>query len=132
MTSVVVALRDGSWLTRERTVIVAVACLAFSLAAFGYIVLSAHGLLDFKGRPIGTDFASFYAAGTAVLHGHPGAPFDPALHHAGEQAIFGPQVDFFAWQYPPFFLLIASPLALLPYGVALAAWQGTTLLLYVS
>jgi Glycosyltransferase family 87 len=33
------------------------------------------------------------------------------------------------WHYPPSFLLLVWPLALLPYPVALAVWLGLTLAL---
>jgi hypothetical protein len=40
-------------------------------------------------------------------------------------------VPYFGWHYPPLFLLIAAPLALLPYGAALATWMAATLPLYL-
>jgi hypothetical protein len=131
MHAALAALRDGTWLTRERIRLVAAACLALTIVALAAIVLTGKGLHDYKGRPIGTDFASFYAAGTAVLAGEPGAPFEPVRQQAREKAIFGPDTEFFAWQYPPFFLLVAAALAFLPYGLALAAWQLGTFGLYL-
>ena len=76
------------------------------------------------GRPLGTDFSNVYAAGTLVLDGQPQAPFDPALQYAREQAIFGAATPFYGWHYPPFFLVIAAALALMPYKLALLVWQG--------
>ena len=38
----------------------------------------------------------------------------------------------YGWQYPPFFLLVAAPLALMPYLPALIVWQLGTLLLYLA
>src|SRR5204862_1691280 len=81
--------------------------------------------------PLGTDFSNVYAAGTYVLEGNPAAPFDPRLQHAREQAIFGANTPFYGWHYPPFFLAVASALALLPYQLALIVWQGVTLVLYL-
>jgi alpha-1,2-mannosyltransferase len=124
-------LRSGDWLTRERVRLVAVAILGVSIVALVYLVVTAHGLVDTQGRPLGTDFSSFYAAGTHVLDGHPDAPYDMARQHARQQAIFGPATPFYGWLYPPFFLFIAAALALLPYGVALAVWQAVTLGLYL-
>ena len=72
-----------------------------------------------------------YAAGQLVLEGHPAAPFDPAQQHARERAIFGEATPFYGWHYPPFFLLVAAALALMPYPLALALWQAVTLLLYL-
>jgi hypothetical protein len=131
MQAALAALRDGNWLTRERIRLVAAACLALTLIALAAIALTAKGLNDYKGRPIGTDFASFYAAGAAVLAGEPEAAFDPPRQFVREKAIFGPDTQFYAWQYPPFFLLVAAPLALLPYGFALALWLAATFALYL-
>jgi alpha-1,2-mannosyltransferase len=124
-------LRSGAWLTRERIRLVAFGILGVSVIALVYLVVSAHGLVNRQGRPLGTDFSSFYAAGTHVLDGHPDAPYDIARQHARQQAIFGPATPFYGWLYPPFFLFIAAALALLPYGGALAVWQAVTLGLYL-
>src|SRR5271156_3730092 len=124
-------LRSGAWLTRERIRLVAIAVLFASAVGLIYLLVTANGLVDIQGRPLGTDFSSFYAAGTHVLDGHPEAPYDLARQHAREQAIFGLATPFYGWLYPPFFLFIAAALALLPYGVALATWQAVTLGLYL-
>jgi alpha-1,2-mannosyltransferase len=124
-------LRSGAWLTRERARLVAGAILGVSGLALAYLVVTAHGLVDTQGRPLGTDFSSFYAAGTHVLDGHPDAPYDIARQHARQQAIFGPTTPFYGWLYPPFFLFIAAALARLPYSAALAVWQAVTLGLYL-
>ena len=96
-----------------------------------YLLVTANGLVDTQGRPLGTDFSSFYAAGTHVLDGNPAAPYDLARQYAREQAIFGVSTPFYGWLYPPFFLFIAAALALMPYGAALAAWQAVTLGFYL-
>ena len=124
-------LRSGAWLTRERVRLIAVAILGVSIVALVYLIVTAHGLVDTQGRPLGTDFSSFYAAGTHVLEGHPDAPYDMARQHARQQAIFGPATPFYGWLYPPFFLFIAGVLALLPYAAALAVWQAVTVGLYL-
>jgi alpha-1,2-mannosyltransferase len=125
------ALRSGAWLTRERIGRVAVLVLIASAAGFLYLVVTANGAVDRQGRPLGTDFSNVYAAGTYVLNGHPDAPFDAPQQYARERAIFGEATQFYGWHYPPYFLFIAAALALLPYGLALAVWQATTLGLYL-
>ena len=124
-------LRSGTWLTRERVRLIAAAILLASVAGFLYLVVTANGLVDTQGRPLGTDFSSFYAAGTYVLDGDPEAPFDIARQQAREQDIFGAATPLYSWFYPPFFLAVAALLALMPYGLALAVWQAVTLGLYV-
>ncbi len=124
-------LRSGAWLTRERIRLIGAAVLIASAAGFLYLVVTAHGLIDQQGRPLGTDFSDVYAAGTYVLDGNPEAPFDLARQHAREQQIFGEATPFYGWHYPPFFLFVAGALALMPYGIALAVWQAITLGLYL-
>ena len=117
-------LRSGAWLTRERIRLVAVAILFASGVGFLFLVVTANGLVDTQGRPLGTDFSSFYAAGTYVLDGNPEAPFDLARQYAREQAIFGAATPFYGWLYPPFFLFIAAVLALMPYGAGACGVAG--------
>jgi alpha-1,2-mannosyltransferase len=124
-------LRSGAWLTRARIRLVALAVLVASVAGFLFLVVTANGLIDREGRPLGTDFSNVYAAGTYVLDGSADAPFDPSRQHAREQQIFGEATPFYGWHYPPFFLFVAAALALLPYGVALTLWQALTLGLYL-
>ena len=124
-------LRSGSWLTRERARLVAVVMLAATVLSTLFLVGTSDGLNDRFGRPLGTDFSNVYAAGTYVLEAEPAAPFDPARQYAREQAIFGAATPFYGWHYPPFFLLLAAPLAALPYWLALLVWQGGTLGLYL-
>jgi hypothetical protein len=131
MTGFAETLRSGSWLTRERARLVALALLATSLIGTAFLVATSDGLNDRFGRPLGTDFSNVYAAGTYVIDGAPAAPFDPAAQHARERAIFGPATPFYGWHYPPFFLGLAALLALMPYALALAVWQAVTLGLYL-
>ena len=125
------ALRSGDWVTRDRVRFAAAALLIAFVAALAYLVATSDGLNDTLGRPLGTDFSNVYAAGTLVRDGEPQAPFDPARQYAREQAIFGPATPFYGWHYPPFFLLVAAALATMPYPLALAVWQGASLLLYL-
>lgn len=124
-------LRNGDWLTRERIRLVAVALLFASAAGFLYLIVTSHGGIDRQGRPLGTDFSNVYAAGTYANEGRAAAAFDPAQQFARERAIFGDTTQFYGWHYPPYFLFVAAPLALLPYGLALAVWQIATLGFYL-
>ena len=118
-------------MTRERITVYPLLILAAFATGLIALIATAHGLNDYDGRPLGTDFSNVYAAGVAVLHGDPTAPFDIMRQWACEKAIFGAATPLYGWHYPPFFLLIAAPLASLPYIWALALWQISTLALYL-
>jgi alpha-1,2-mannosyltransferase len=124
-------LRSGAWLTWPRLV----AYLRLLLATYAILILvgllTATGPMDALRRPLGTDFSQVWAAGVAVLAGHPEQPFDPALHAAAQRALFAPDTLFYGWHYPPYFLAVAALLALLPYIPALLIWQGTTFAVYL-
>jgi alpha-1,2-mannosyltransferase len=125
-------LRSGQWLTVERARGYSLILLGlYAIAIVGWIALS-HGLVDRNGKPIGTDFSSFYAAGSLVLDGRAGDVYDMAAHYARQQQLFGAATPYYGWLYPPMFLFVAAPLALLPYPLALAAWQGGTFALYLA
>jgi hypothetical protein len=106
--------------------------LGFVSAAgvLGWIALSRGGL-DINGKPLGTDFVSFYAASKLALAGHPAQVYDTASHLAAQTGLFDRDIGYSAFFYPPLYLLICLPLALLPYLASLALWQGATLLLYL-
>jgi alpha-1,2-mannosyltransferase len=132
MSTFLAAMRDGQWLTRERIRLWALAVLAASVIGLGFLLVTSDGLNDYQGRPLGTDFSNVYAAGTYVLDGKPAAAFDWPAQHARERQIFGNKTPFYGWHYPPYFLFIAGLLALMPYALALAAWQAATLGLYLG
>jgi alpha-1,2-mannosyltransferase len=132
MSAFFATLRDGHWLTRERIRLWALAALAASVIGFIFLVVTSDGRNDYQGRPLGTDFSNVYAAGRYVLDGEPAAAFDWPAQHARERQMFGEQTPFYGWHYPPYFLFIAGLLALMPYALALAVWQGATLLLYLG
>jgi hypothetical protein len=131
MAPILAALRDGAFLTPERLRVYPGALVAGFVIFITYLFCTAHGLLDYDGRPLGTDFSNVYAAGMAALSGHPAAPFDILLQQRQEQALFGAATPLYGWHYPPFFLLVATLLALLPYLPALIVWQLGTLGLYL-
>lgn len=94
-------------------------------------------------RPLYTDFTPTYAA-SLLLRSHPAemlyhpatmrAAQTQAAHaaYAGITAQQARNVGFSAWQYPPTFILVALPLALLPYLPALFAWLALTAIPYLA
>jgi len=128
--NVLSSLRSGAWLTPTRLRAYPVLLIAITLAAIVAAVDTAHGMIDVTGRPLGADFSQVWAAGVSVLEGNPALPFDPPQHYALLRRLFGPATPFYGWHYPPFFLALATILAMLPYLWALLVWQASTLALY--
>jgi alpha-1,2-mannosyltransferase len=129
-------LVQASWLDESRVIGYArIFVCMFALATVGWIALS-PGLIDPNGKPIGTDFMTVWSAGKLVLAGEPAAAYDYARHlEVQRQALpWGEdqETPYYGWHYPPFFMLVAAVLALLPYGAALAAWTAVTLSLYLA
>lgn len=120
--------RSGEWVDARRVRLICVLLLATTILSYAALLLTSHGTLDWKGRPIGTDFSDVYAAGWMADHGRAAAAWVWPEHYRVQQALHHSRtVPFYGWHYPPPFLLIASALATLPYLPALALWQGTTL-----
>jgi hypothetical protein len=79
--------------------------------------------VDRFGNPLGTDFVSFWTASRLALEGHIGTVYEPAAHEAVEQALFpAGNLGYYAFFYPPPFLLICLPLGLVSYSAALIVW----------
>ena len=72
---------------------------------------------------LGYDFTGFYAAGQLVLRGQAAQVFDAVALFAAEQAANNVE-SVLPWAYPPVSFLLVSPLALLPYKVALIVWMA--------
>jgi hypothetical protein len=125
-------LRSGSWLTPERLRVYPALLLAFLAIAILVLIVTTDGRHDLLGRPLGTDFAQVWVAGTEVLSGRPEQPFDILAHLAEQRSFFGAETDVYGWHYPPYFLALAALLALMPYAVALAVWQLSSLGLYLA
>jgi alpha-1,2-mannosyltransferase len=101
-------LRDARWLTVERA----------NLYGFGLLVaylLAAVFKAAFEAADLGVDFRVYWAASSFVLYGHPS--------HAYAAAGF---------LYPPIYLLVCWPLALLPFAASALAWTAATGAIFVA
>lgn len=127
------ALRRGDWLTGERLRNYPLILIVAYVVAIAWMIATSHGGVDYKGRPLGTDFSDVWTAGRLALSGDALSAYDPRAHYAAQQAAFHKaDIPYYGWHYPPFFLLLAGALASLPYLAALAVWQGATLPLYLA
>jgi alpha-1,2-mannosyltransferase len=119
-------LREANWLTRDRA---RAYCMIVFFVTFGAVVLwiaLSHGGIDRSGKPLGTDFVSFWTASQIALGGHPANVYDIAIHQAAQSALFPQSEGYVAFFYPPAFLLICLPLAMLPYFWSLCLWLSVT------
>jgi hypothetical protein len=105
----------------------AIAMIVGTLTSLAFLFVTAHGTLDRLDRPLGTDFSSFWTAGSMALEGRAALSYDWPSHWAVQKHTHGIDM-FFPWSYPPIFLLVAAAFAALPYVPALLAWQGASLL----
>ncbi len=128
MAAIMLALRAAPWLGAQRASAWAGILAALSIISALSLIGLTHGggIPDPWGRPLAADFSSFWTAGGLALQGLPASAWDPAAHAAAQIASFRPDAgygtDYYAFFYPPPYLLICLPLALLPYGPALAVW----------
>jgi alpha-1,2-mannosyltransferase len=126
-------IRDARWLTRQRLSTYPKLFVAAYLIVAALQLAMTHAGMYPNGQPIGADFVNVWAASASALKGHPAAIYNSALHHQMEQAaLSNPRVGLYGWHYPPMFLIVALPLALLPYLWAYFAWEGLTLAAYAG
>ncbi len=125
-------LKLGAWLDKARIRNYSLIILMVNVMILVGLFATANGQLDALGRPIGIDFSQIWVAGLETLRGEAGMAFDTARHMRLLQAEFGVQDIVFIWAYPPFFLGLAAVLATLPYLLAFAVWQTSTLMVYLA
>src|SRR5580704_2615309 len=106
------------------------ALAALYLVYFVIVYRAGSWIVGSTGLPIYTDFAVFWAAGMQTLHGNLAALYDSGEFMKVQAALFPPGDAFYpSWSsYPPTFLLVLAPLALLPYRFAFITWDMVTLL----
>jgi alpha-1,2-mannosyltransferase len=128
---IVALFREAPWLTPKRlrdysTLFIAAYVVAALWALMG------QGINDPLGRPIGTDFLSFWTVSSALHHGEASAIYHPDQLAALERMADPASDLFYAWLYPPIALLIVYPLAFLPYLWSLLAWLSIGLGAYLT
>jgi len=113
------------WLSGRRarayTRIVLGATLAVAVLRIGMSV-AGTGPLGFE---LSSDYLSFWAASHLALAGHAVDVYDVAKHWAVQRAIV-PDTGYSAFLYPPVWLLLCLPMALLPFWWSLAVFLAAT------
>ena len=83
--------------------------------------------------PMSRDFISFWTVGELALEGHAADAYREMPHFFKELALHGDTTQlYFAFFYPPFFMLLCAGFALLPYFPALCLWLGSTFIGYAA
>jgi len=124
-------LSQAVWLHRARIIGWSGILLTAELVALAFLIAWTHGAFVPIHPPTTTDFASFYAAGKLALAGTPALAYDHAAHHAAEMAATAPGIEYQFFFYPPVYLLLCAPLALLPYLASFVLFQAATLALWL-
>ncbi len=125
-------LESAYWINPARIRRVSIIFLLLGVIATIALIATSSGGLDIFGRPLGTDFSNVYTAGQMVWDGRDAVAYVPVEQEKVQQVLFNdPEVPFYAWHYPPFFLILAAGLALLPYTLSWLTWMAATLPLYV-
>ena len=128
----VALLRDAPWLDRDRAkvyawllaIFMAIALLyGWSTAYLGHHVGAPAPIAAAAGKPQPVDFVAFWSAGRLAEQGRPQAAYDlnaiSGQEHAAAALAPDVTLPFF---YPPPFLVVCVPFALLPYFGGLLAF----------
>ncbi len=113
-------LRDARWLTAQRVRMYSLMLVIGFAAVAGWVAVSQILIYRTPWR-LGGDFLSFYTASQMALSGHAADAWNGIKHFRVERSL-SPRVGYLAFFYPPAYLLLCWPLALLPYGYALLMW----------
>ena len=124
--SVTAWVAEAPWLNRERLRIYPKIFVVAYALTFAGMVIASRGIVSRQGKPIGVDFQVNWAASKMALSGQSSAVYDIKRFHAVEEEGVGHRTFVAPMIYPPTFLVIALPTALLPYLWALAIWMSLT------
>jgi len=102
------------WLSAERLRIYPWALVVWYALVAWTFYSQAQGMV-LHGEPIGSDFIAYWTASDLALDGDPSKAYDQAVISELQQRMLPDRLAFAPWIYPPTFLLLVLPLALLPY-----------------
>jgi len=124
--------RDARWINLERVRVYSrLLCTSYLALIVLWLVLRPGGVLA-TFYPVGGDFPPFWTASFVALGGHPAAVYDHPTLKAVEKSVLGAQYPGYQpFEYPPVFLAMVLPLALLPYNAALIVWTVVGLAAYL-
>lgn len=118
------------WLTPERLAVYPRLFVLVYAILIGFGLLQSQGGVMPGGKPIGYDFIAFWSASWLALAGTPLDAYSTALVAALQAQTLPGLSSTAEWIYPPLFLLMVLPLALLPYLPSYLLFMASTLAAY--
>ncbi|WP_230459750.1 glycosyltransferase family 87 protein [Burkholderia ubonensis] len=108
-----------AWLTPRRVIVYSIVMLVFSALFVTIWAWVAHAFPERVPPRVGADFSVFWTASYLMLHGSPAQAYDFSAFSRLSAARFDTlrHGAFAPWLYPPTYLLLVTPLALLPFAV---------------
>jgi len=121
------------WITRSRVRLYSIAMLVLYAIFIAVWALHSNGFTSTAVMRPASDFSVFWAASHVMLNGESWQAYDYATFSAIERTLFNnrPEFTLLPWLYPPTFLLVVSPLSLLPLGLAYAVTAIAGIAAYV-
>jgi alpha-1,2-mannosyltransferase len=129
--SAIAWVADAPWLNRERLQVYPKLFLLSYALTFTLWVMTLHGMVSSAGKPLGVDFEVNWTASEMALRGQAYTVYDYNRFHALEEEAVGRGTFMGPWIYPPTFLVVVLPQALLPYLWSLGIWMTLTLAGYL-
>jgi alpha-1,2-mannosyltransferase len=127
----ILGIDQGAWLTRKRIIALGAILLAFQVLVLAFLVAGSFGIVKRYG-PDAVSFVAFYAAGQLTAEGQPKLVYSEVIQHEAEEALTHPGVRYIPFLYPPVYLLVCSPLTVLPIFFSFIAFDIITLLMFLS
>lgn len=125
--------RDAPWLARGRLVTYPKLFFAVYVVSGAVWTMLSKGLVDPAGHALGDDFLDHWSAASLALHGAPSAVYGVArLWSVERAAVADPAIGYGAFDYPPTYLALLLPLAILPYAWSLLTWIGGAFAAYLG
>ncbi len=122
------------WLTQSRLLLYSCTMIVVYAIVLGAWAWITHGFSKSDMARPGVDFGVFWVASHVMLHGSPWQVYNH-LAFAKAEAMLMPSAqsaNFLPWLYPPSFLFVVAPLALLPFAVSYLLFVGVSALLFTG
>ena len=133
MDSLLTNLRTGNWSKHPRAKLILRmwAGLALPLLVLVFSTYVQDGLTNGQGKVLGEDFVDFWVGSLFALSGQGALAYDLESLRAIILEVARAPIEPYLYSYPPSFMLLTLPLAMLPFGIALLMWTlGGGLALY--